>query len=347
MLYAGLDLSRQRLDVHVLDEVGRTVEVTAVRPDADALRTLVGRIGRYQEPVSAAIESMTGARFVHDQLELAGWDVELADAVKVKGLAPLAAKTDRIDARVLAELARRDLVPAVWLPDPDVRAERERARFRLHLVRHRTALKNRIHATLMTFGHPVPVSDLFGVQGRQLLASLEVPEPWATTVRCSLELIDDLEARIAECERELRVLGADHPDIELLRTVPGISWVLGYTIASEIGDIGRFRTAKKLAGYSGLCPIVRQSGGRDDRGPLAKNGPKYLRWALIEAATHACRNPTFQARYETTKRRLGRQRGSKVARVELARQLSTAIWHMLTKREPFRPGRPPASTLVA
>ena len=105
---------------------------------------------------------MTGARFVHDQLELAGWDVAIGDAVKVKGLAPLACKTDKIDARVLAELARRDLVPEIWLPTPGVRAERERARFRLHLVRHRTALKNRIHATLMTFGRPVPVADLFG-----------------------------------------------------------------------------------------------------------------------------------------------------------------------------------------
>jgi transposase len=90
---------------------------------------------------------MNGARFVHDQLELAGWQVAIADAQKVKGLAPLACKTDRIDAWVLAELSRRDLVPEIWLPTPRVRAERERARFRLHLVRHRTALKNRIHAT--------------------------------------------------------------------------------------------------------------------------------------------------------------------------------------------------------
>lgn len=247
MLYAGLDLSRQRLDVHVLDEEGRTVEVT-------------------------------------------GWDVEIADAVKVKGLAPLAAKTDKIDARVLAELGRRDLVPAIWLPDPTVRAERERARFRLHLVRHRTALKNRIHATLIAFGHPVPMSDLFGVAGRELLASLEVPEPWATTLARSLRFVDELEVRIAECEAELRAMGADHPDVELLRTVPGIGWVLGYTIASEIGDITRFSSPKKLAGYTGLCPIVRQSGGRDDRGPLAKNGPKYLRWALIEAGTGAARH---------------------------------------------------------
>lgn len=347
MLYAGMDLSRQRLDVHVLDEDGATVEVTAVRPDADALRTLASVIARHGGEVTGVIESMNGARFVHDTLERAGWDVEIADAVKVKGLAPLAAKTDRIDARVLAELARRDLVPAIWLPDPDTRAERERARFRLHLVRHRTALKNRIHATLIAFGHPVPVSDLFGTAGRELLERLDIPEPWATTLDTSLAHVDALDRDIGACEAELRRLGADHPDIPLLTTVPGIAWVLGYTIAAEIGDIGRFASPKKLAGYTGLCPFVRQSGGRDDRGPLAKNGPKYLRWALIEAATHASRHPAYKQRYERTKQRLGKPRGSKVARVDIARQLATAIWHMLTKREPFRPGRPHGSPLVA
>lgn len=340
MLYAGSDLSRQRLDVHLMDEDGMTFAVTAVRPDGDALRTLVQSIGRGQE-VTAAIESMNGARFVHDTLELAGWDVEIADALKVKGIAPLAAKTDRIDARVLAELARRDLVPAIWLPDPDVRAERERARFRLHLVRHRTALKNRIHATLIAFGHPVPVSDLFGVAGRELLGHLEVPEPWATTLATSLGLIDDLDREIATCERELRHLIPDHPDVRLLMTVPGIGPVLGWTIASEIGDISRFASAKKLAGYTGLCPIVHQSGRRDDRGPLAKNGPKYLRWALIEAATHAARSPVYRERYERTAKRLGKQRGSKVARVEIAREVATAIWYMLTRRESFAPRQVP------
>jgi transposase len=82
--------------------------------------------------------------------------VEIADAQKVKGLAPLACKTDRINAWVLAELARRDLVPAIWLPDPIVRAERERARWRLHLVRHRSSLKQRVHAVLLTHGKPCP-----------------------------------------------------------------------------------------------------------------------------------------------------------------------------------------------
>src|SRR6476646_8989144 len=164
MLYAGLDLSRKRLDFHLLDGEGATVEVGAAPPDADGLLGLTRRLDRHREPIRAAIESMNGARFVHDRLELQGWQVEIADAQKVKGLAPLACKTDRIDAWVLAELARRDLVPAIWLPDPRVRAERERARWRLHLVRHRSSLKQRVHAVLLTHGKPCPVSDLFGVR---------------------------------------------------------------------------------------------------------------------------------------------------------------------------------------
>jgi transposase len=306
MLHAGLDLSRQRLDVCVLDADGVTVEVTAVPPDRDGLRGLVRQLSGYGRPVAAAIESMNGARFVHDQLELAGWQVQIADGLKVKGLAPLACKTDRIDARVLAELSRRDLVPAIWLPDPEVRGARERARFRLHLVRHRSSLKHRVHATLLAFGRPFPVSDLFGVAGRRLLDRMDLPEPWRDTVAASLRLLDDLDDQIAGLEAELRRLGATHPYVELLRTAPGIAWVLGYTIAAELGDIGRFAAPAMLAGYTGLCPRVYQSGQRDRRGPLSKQGPKYLRWALLEAATHACRHPVYRDRYQHTKARLGK-----------------------------------------
>jgi transposase len=93
-----LDLSRHRLDVHLLDAQGSTVQIATAPPDADGLGGLARQTAAHGQPVRAAIESMNGARFVHDQLELAGWQVAIADAQKVKGLAPLACKTDRIDA---------------------------------------------------------------------------------------------------------------------------------------------------------------------------------------------------------------------------------------------------------
>jgi len=230
-------------------------------------------------------------------------------------------------------------VPAIWLPDPEVRGERERARFRLHLVRHRVMLKNRIHANLMSFGVPCPVSRLFGVQGRVLLAGLDLPEPWTTNITTALEMIDDLDREISGIEKELRQLGAHHPYVSLLQSVPGVAWILGYTIASEIGDISRFAVPKALVGYTGLCPYVKQSGNTDYRGPLVKNGPKYLRWALVEAAVHAAQHPFYAPHYQRTKKRLGRQRGPAVARVEVARKLAEAIWHMLQTGSYFAPAR--------
>ena len=198
-------------------------------------------------------------------------------------------------------------------------------------------MKNRVHSSLLAFGYPCPVSDLFGLEGRQLLRRLEFPEPWLGDVEAALRLIDTIDFQIDELEDELRADGADHPYVPLLLTVPGIGWVLGYTIAAEIGDIDRFDSPTKLCGYTGLCPKVYQSGDKDHRGSLAKNGPKYLRWALIEAATHAARHPVYAERYDRTKTRLGRQRGKKIARVDIARRLAEAIWHMLRKGEPFAP----------
>jgi transposase len=336
MLYVGLDLSRKRLDWQALDGGGERVGVGAVPPDRDGLAQLPRRLGGVG--VLAVIESMTGARFVHDRLERLGWDVRVADAVKARGLAPLACKTDRIDCWVLAELARRDLVPEVWLPGPAVRAERERARFRLHLVKHRSSLKNRVHAILFQHGIPNAHSDLFGGGGRRMLERLRLPEPWQSTVAASLALIDTLNGEIGACERELERLGADHRYVPLLTTVPGIGWVLAYTIASEIGDVGRFQSPRKLVGYTGLCPRVDQSGERDRRGPLRKNGPDYLRWALIESAHAGLRwHPPYRQLAGRMRARHGHKRGTKIAVIEIARRNTHAIWHMLTRNQPFAP----------
>jgi transposase len=287
------------------------------------------------------IESMTGARFVHEVLSGEGLDVRIADARRAKAagelLGQVGAKTDRLDALLLAELARRDLVPEIWLPGIAVRQTRERSRFRIHLVQHRTMLKNRIHQTLITHGVTVGEADLFGRNGRERLERLRLPEPWQSSVRLSLELIDHLDEQIEEQQRLLRLEGAEHPYVPLLTTIPGVGPILGYAIAAEIGDINRFASWKKLVGYTGLCPKVIQSGESDRRGPLRKNGPKWLRWALIEASTVACRHPLYSELYQATKKRAGKQRGSRVAQVTIARKLAEASWYMLTRNQPFAP----------
>ncbi len=147
-----------------------------------------------------------------------------------------------------------------------------------------------------------PVTDLFGLEGRRLLKRLQVPEPWRGNITASIELIDDLERQIAEINRRLKEGHAEHPYVPLLLTVPGIGWVLAFTIAAEIGEIERFPSPEKFAGYTGLCPRVNQSGEKDRRGPLTKHGPTYLRWALLEATMHALRHPAYAERYQRNKK---------------------------------------------
>jgi transposase len=117
VVHVGLDLSRKRVDVCLISDQGELIAQFAAPADRDGLRGLAARVGAYGQPVRGVIESMNGARFVHDELVAHGWEVLVADAQRVKGLAPLACKTDKIDARVLATLSFYDLVPAILVAD--------------------------------------------------------------------------------------------------------------------------------------------------------------------------------------------------------------------------------------
>ncbi len=194
--------------------------------------------------------------------------------------------------------------------------------------------------TLITFGKPCPVSDLFGAAGRQLLATTRRARAVARQRRGAVELIDELERQIAESDRRLR-----RPRRPPLRAAADDR--PRDRLGARLHDRRRDRRHRalphrrsKLTGYTGLCPRVYQSGDKDRRGPLTKHGPTYLRWALVEATTHACSHPAYRERYQRTKQRLGNQRGAKVAQVDIARRLAEAIWHMLTRNQPFAPQAP-------
>lgn len=344
VLYVGGDLSRNRIDWEAVWPDGVVFGRGRAGTDRAGLAAFAGWLGGQAERVVLAIESMTGARYVHDTLEVFGWEVQIADARRARERivalsATRDAKTDRADAAGLADLARRGLVPGIWLPGPATRGGRELARFRLHLVKHRTMLKNRVHQTLLGQGVTTAHSDLFGTGGRRALARLELAEPWQTTVAVTLGVIDQLDEEISACQHRFCAQGYDHPDRELLETLPGVGKILGYTIACEIGDITRFPTPQNLIGYTGLCPKVSQSGQNDHRGPLKKNGPKWLRWALIEAAHVNGRNPKspYYPLYQAHRKRLGAQRGPAVAAIIVARNLAEAAWYMLTRRQAYRP----------
>jgi transposase len=338
MNYVGIDWAYGRAAWCAVSAGGQIVAEGLIPADEDGLARLVLRLGT---EVKACVEMMSGALWVKDQLELAGWSVEVAHARKVRDIAPLACKTDKVDARVLAELSRRELVPALWVPTIEDRAIRERLRRRAHLVKLRTSARNRVFGLLTQFGLRVSFTRLRHPDAIELLERRGVPAVWRDSVAEHLDEIEELDRRIAPIDRELAPLARSDSRAQLLQTIPGVGPLIGLTFAAEIGDVSRFASASKLVGYAGLAPRISQSGERSATGRLSKAGPRTLRWAAVEAANQAWRptNP-FHEHY----RRLAARHGKNPAKSAVARKLLITSWHMLSRNQVFQP---PRSTTAA
>jgi transposase len=285
MQYLGIDWGTRRASWCAIEETGGLREGT-IPAEQDGLARLVLELGAGGE-VHGCIEMMSGAVWVRDQLALAGWDIRLADARKAKAIAPLACKTDRVDARVLADLVRRDLVPEVWVPSLEERANRERLRRRVHLIRLRTSAINRTFGLLTQWGLRRNLTALRKPGALEELTELGVPPTWLQSLQTLLGVINDLDAQLRPLEQELRPHARQDPRVRLLMTIPGVAEILGLTLASEIGEISRFPSARQLVGYSGLTPTIKQSGTSNRTGRISKAGPDTLRWAAVEAAAQA------------------------------------------------------------
>jgi transposase len=331
MNYVGIDWAYGRAAYCAMGEGGEIRSEGLISADDDGLAKLVLRLG---SEAKAAVEMMSGAVWVRDRLESAGWEVQVAHARKVRDVAPLACKTDRVDARVLAELRRRDLVPELWLPSPEDRATRERLRRRAHLVKTRTSARNRIFGLLTQFGLRVSYGRLRKPDGIELLQRRGVPAVWRASIAELLELAEEMDRRIDPIDRELRPLAREDERARLLRTMPGVGPLLSLTFAAEIGEVSRFPSPRKLVGYAGLAPRVSQSGERSAIGSLSKAGSRTLRWAAVEAANNAWRpsNPWHEHYL-----RISARHGKNPAKSAVARKLLVAAWHMLSRGEPFKP----------
>jgi transposase len=331
--YVGVDWAYRQAQWCALGPGGEIVDEGRISADRDGLARLVFELG---DEVEACLEMMSGALWVRDELVACGWQVEVADARKVKTVAPLAAKTDKVDARLLAELSRRRLVPAVWLPSLDERELRERLRRRMHLVRLRTSAKARIAGLQTQWGMRTSLYRLRHADGLALLERAGMPAVWRRSVSECLAVIDFLDARLEPLDHELKPFAHADPRAVLLDTIPGIAELLALTIAVEIGDIRRFATPEKLVSYGRLAPRVHQSGqARPRSGPLSKSGSRLLAWAAVEAAQQAWRdtNPWHHLYLDVGRR----SRHSNAAKAAVARKILIAAWHMLSRNEPFKP----------
>ena len=308
-----------------------------------------GRVPSTREGIAALADSLLASDRV--VLEVTGgcWEVARILEPRVNrvvvvspddtGISSARAKTDKLDAKVLASLLWKGELEAVWMPDERCRILRRRLARREQLTRARTRAKNEIHAALARrLQERPPCSDLFGVKGREWLAGLELPVEERESVDAGIRQIEFLDAEIAAVERLIAQQALSWPEIRRLMTVPGVNLVCAASFIAAIGDPNRFMTSRKLVAYLGLDPKVRQSGeGPARSGRISKRGSASARWALVEAAWTAVQQPgPLHAFYQRTRDR----RGHGKAIVATARKLAVLFWCMLSRGEDYAHQQP-------
>jgi transposase len=330
------------LDVHqgfcevAIREDGKTRSAGRVETGRAALELFAGSLCPTDEVVMEATgPAMEIARILEPHVAR----VVVANAQDVRAISHARVKSDRFDARTLAELLSAGMLEPVWVPDAETSALRRRVARRVALVRQRTRAKNEIHATLARrlLGRS-PVSDLFGKQGRAWLSEQELGTEEAETVVGCLRQIDFLDGEVAMIDQKLSEWAVGSKDARRLMSTPGVGAGVAVTLMAAIGDISRFSSPRQLVAYLGLDPKVRQSGDEPARhGRISKRGNAQARSVLVEAAWVALRQPGPLCAFGE---RIRARKGAQVAAVALARKLACLCWQLLTKGEDYTFARP-------
>lgn len=327
----GMDVHRDFCEVAIWED-GQVRSAGRVRSRPEALAEFGAGL---QPSDEIALEATTGAGRVAEILRPHVGRVVVANTHRLAAISQSKKKTDRSDARMLAQLLAAGMIEGSWLPGDQIRALRRRVNRRYALVTARTRAKNEVRALLgRNLGERPPMSDPFTEKGRRWLGALDLPDDEVETLAAALRQIDFFGVEIGSIERELAKFGSGSAEVRRLMTVSGVAMVTAVTFIAQIGAIDRFASPRQLVGYLGLDPRVRQSGnGPASTGRISKEGSTLVRHVMVEAATAAVRTPgPLRAFYERVRSR----RGHQVAVVATARKMVTIFWHLLRREEDYR-----------
>ena len=293
-------------------------------------------IGDLPSGTPVAFEAAFGWGWLVQLLEDYGFEPHMVHPLRCKAIASARLKNDKVDAAILAQLLRADLLPEAWIAPPKVRQLRALLRHRASLVRVGTQQRNRIHAVAADHGYDRSASYWTG-PGRGWLAELDLPPASREIVTDCLAVIDGLARIIDRIDGELHQHAKADPRVTVLRTLPGVGEFTALVMVAEIGDITRFGSARKLASWAGLTPTVRGSDLKVRHGNISKQGSAWLRWVMNQAAQTAKRSPDFAATYSS----IARRRGKKIATIAISRKLLTRAWHLLAELQAADASTPP------
>ncbi len=324
MHFVGIDLHKRFLVVAREDENGRVGKPK--RLDCADCSGIV-RFFESCRPFRAVIEASSSYRWLYDLLLPLG-DVILAHPLRLRAIVAGRAKTDKLDAALLARLLRANLIPTSYVPPVRYQQLRDITRARARLSHRRTEAKNEIHAMLARLNIRSPFINAFCKRGRSWLAKLALPAPTGL-------LRDELIRRIAHYDRELTELdgtlesmAGDFPEVEAIADIHGMGLYSALLVIGEIGEPWRFPSRRKVGANVGLTARVNQSGGTHYHGHITRQGSPWMRWILVQVAMRAVtRDPQLKNFYT----RIRKRSSAKIARVATARKVAEICWIRLKR----------------
>lgn len=324
--YCGIDLHKRFSAICIMDSEGQIIQQKKILHNCGELESFF----QGQPILQCALEPVDNWGWVVDALQSLGHEVHLANTYKVRLIAESRIKTDKVDARVLADLLRTGYLPEAYVASPRIRDQRTFLRYRIDLSRQRARLKSQIKRLFRVENHQVPeYSNLFGKKGRVWLEATTLRPVHERIKEESLETIRHYDAYIAKLDAEIRRNCAKNDTILRLMTVPGIGQLSAQVIMAEAGEMERFRTAKHFASYCGLAVSQRSSAGKTRFGSITKQGNKNIRWILVEGAQKAkSSDPNIKRFFD----RIAFKKGRAKATVAVARKLAEICWHIATKK---------------
>ncbi len=329
MYYVGSDLHKERTWFYVMDKDGNKISSKSIPNTPEALKQYFKTI---PTPFILAVEATYNWYFFIDIAEQFAAKVYLANSYELKAFAKRHKKTDKIDARLIADILRKGFLPSVFIPTQATRELKELLHYRMNLVRDRCRDIFRLKNTLDKLGADSS-GDFTTIKRLQGISVYSFPKVYQDIISGYIERILLLSQRIHSMKTYLSRHLASDTDIQNLISIDGLDYFSAGLIKSEIADINRFSCFNRLCAYAGLAPRVSQSGNKAAFcGPLAANRRKNLQWILLEVVFHFIKaSPENTARYEELKDR----KGANTAKVIMARKMLKIIYHVLKERRMY------------
>ncbi|MCP3880370.1 MAG: IS110 family transposase [Sulfitobacter sp.] len=329
-MYYGLDLHWKFIQVCALDGRGQEKQSFKLATTHEAITAFGKTLGPQDQVV---IEATFHSWAIWALLEGQAGKVVVANPLQVKAIAHARIKTDKVDARVLAQLLRADFIPEVQMPEHKTWELRQLVTHRQLLARQKTAVRNAVHGILHRKLLRCPHQEAFSPKGRRWMREQSYTDTERFILDNTLAQLDELEKRLKAVNDRLRSIASTEHQARLLMTIPGIDVTVAIGLIASIGDITRFDSPGKLASYFGLVPRVKQSADKCFHGPITKAGRSSARWLAVEAAQSLSQASSPLC---ATYHRVKRKKCHNVAVTALARKLVELCWHLLTKNEPYR-----------